>query len=120
MQLCNNMLLTAMIVRAHWVPIVVACGGTAYGQNKHSASHVSCARPSQLRGGAVRVKFDQGGLQRGDVTVAAKVVDIAPDLTGNTPILLRPIVVSAAAPLLVLIACKVMHQIPGSECSGAS
>ena len=42
-----------------------------------------------------------GGLQRENVAVAVQNMDVAPALTGNTPISLRPSVVSAAAPLLV-------------------
>ncbi len=44
-------------------------------------------------------------LQRGNVTVAASDLDVALALTGNTPILLRYGVVSAAAPVLVFVAC---------------
>lgn len=46
-----------------------------------------------------------GPLQRGNITVAARDLDIDQALTGNTPILLKPSVVSAAAPVLVFVAC---------------
>ena len=46
-----------------------------------------------------------GPFQRGNVTVAAGDLDIAPALTGNTPSSLRPGFVSAVAPVLVFVAC---------------
>lgn len=46
-----------------------------------------------------------GPFQRGNVTVAASDLDIAPALTGNTPSSLSSRFVSAAAPVLVSVAC---------------
>lgn len=63
------------------------------------------------------------GLQRERVIIAAKDLDIAPALTGNTPYFLRRPIVSATAPLLafrcLLGASTVMHQRPGFNCSNA-